>query len=400
MYIVAIIVAAGRGSRLGGGVAKQFLPLGGSTVLEHSLDVFDRHVRVDEIVVVLPSDRVADSTALGADRQTPVHVVPGGARRQDSVARGFALVPPHADLVVVHDAARPFVSAALIDRAIDAASETGAAVAAVAARDTVKLVDHVEDRVLVDTTLPRGTIYLAQTPQVFRREVLEAGLALGETMEVTDEAMLVERAGHAVRVVDGDARNVKITTAFDLAAARAVVADSPGVTGMRIGIGYDLHRLVDGRPLVLGGVTIPYARGLLGHSDADAVCHAVVDAILGAAAAGDIGQHFPNSDPQWKDVSSLDLLARARAIVRDRGFEVRNIDVVVIAEQPKLSAYLEAMRSRVAEAAGVSLADVGMKGKTNEGVGPLGRGDAIAVHAVAQLAPVATDGPASGSASS
>ena len=389
MYIVTIIAAGGRGSRLGADVPKQFLPLGRSTVLEHSLDTFDRHARVDEIVVVLPADMVAQYGSTTAGRQTPTRAVSGGARRQDSVASGFALVPQYADLVLVHDAARPFVTAAVIDRVLDAAIETGAAVAALAARDTVKLVDHAEHRVLIDTTLPRDTIYLAQTPQVFRREVLEEALALGETMEATDEAMLVERAGQAVRVVDGDVRNVKITTALDLAAARAVVDGSPGVSGVRIGIGYDLHRLVDGRPLVLGGVTIPYARGLLGHSDADAVCHAVVDAILGAAAAGDIGQHFPSSDPQWKDVSSLELLTRARAIVRDLGFEVRNIDVVVIAEQPKLGAYLEAMRARVAEAAGVTPADVGLKGKTNEGIGPLGRGDAIAVHAVAQLARVA-----------
>lgn len=154
---------------------------------------------------------------------------------------------------------------------------------------------------------------------------------------------------------------------------------------MRVGIGYDLHRLVEGRPLVLGGVTIPYEFGLLGHSDADALCHAVVDSMLGAAAAGDIGQHFPNSDPRWKDASSLDLLVRASAIVRERGLAVRNLDVVVIAERPALGPYLDAMRTNVAEATGVTPADVGIKGKTNEGVGPLGHGEAIAVHAVAQL---------------
>ncbi|HIA49404.1 MAG TPA: 2-C-methyl-D-erythritol 2,4-cyclodiphosphate synthase [Acidobacteria bacterium] len=156
---------------------------------------------------------------------------------------------------------------------------------------------------------------------------------------------------------------------------------------MRIGIGYDLHRLVAGRPLVLGGVSIPHKSGLLGHSDADAVCHAVADAILGAAAAGDIGQHFPDSDRKWKDASSLDLLAGVYEIVRKRGFTVRNVDVVVIAEEPKLGPHLDAMRANVAESVGITLANVGIKGKTNEGVGPLGHGEAIAVHAVAQLGP-------------
>lgn len=395
MHIVAIIAAGGSGSRLGGELPKQFLPLGGSTILEHSLAVFDRHPRIDEIVVVLPAELLGRYGSMATERQTPTRVVSGGPRRQDSVVSGFALVPPYTDVVVVHDAARPFVSPRVIDRALDGALQTGAAVAAMTSRDTVKLADRTGDQVVVDTTLPRDTIYLAQTPQAFRREILQEALALGADMDVTDEAMLVERAGHTVRVVDGEAQNIKITTAADLAAARAVVQQA-GAAGMRIGIGYDLHRLVQGRPLVLGGVAIPHERGLLGHSDADAVCHAVVDAILGAAAAGDIGQHFPNSDPRWKDVSSLDLLVRAREIVRTQGYEVRNIDVVVIAEQPKLGAYLEAMRARVAEAAGVTLSDVGIKGKTNEGVGPLGRGDAIAVHAVAQLIPAVRARGASG----
>ena len=399
MHIVAIIAAGGSGVRMGGETPKQFLPLGETTVLGHSLDAFDRHPRVDEIIVVLPAELADRYDPDITGRRTLTHVVVGGPRRQDSVTCGFALVPPHTDLVAVHDAARPFVSAAVIDRTLDAALESGAAVAAVTARDTVKLADRADGAPVVDTTLPRDTIYLAQTPQVFRRSVLEDGLALGVAgMAVTDEAMLVERAGHTVRLVDGDPGNVKLTTATDLATARLRVGTRGGNEGMRIGIGYDLHRLVSGRPLVLGGVTIPYDRGLLGHSDADAVCHALVDAMLGAAAAGDIGQHFPNSDPAWKDVSSLDLLARARAIVGERGLAVRNLDVVIIAEQPKLGPYLDAMRAKVAEAAGVAPADVGIKGKTNEGIGPLGHGEAIAVYAVAQLGPQAAgnrevDGP-------
>ncbi|MEE3138787.1 MAG: 2-C-methyl-D-erythritol 4-phosphate cytidylyltransferase [Acidobacteriota bacterium] len=388
MHIVAIVAAAGSGFRMGAEIPKQFLALGDTTVLGRSLDAFDRHPRVDEIIVVLPTELTARYAADLSSRRTPTRVVGGGPRRQDSVAMGFALVPHNADLVAVHDAARPFVSAEVIDRTLDAALENGAAIAALVAQDTVKLVDRADGSPFVDTTLPRDTIYLAQTPQVFRRSVLEDGLAFGAAgMEVTDEAMLVERAGHTVRLVDGDLGNVKLTTARDLEIARARVERSEVNAEMRIGIGYDLHRLVEGRSLVLGGVTIPHESGLLGHSDADAVCHALADAILGAAAAGDIGQHFPDSDRKWKDASSLDLLAGAYEIVRNRGFAVRNVDVVVIAEAPRLGPYIDAMRENIAASIGMTVADVGIKGKTNEGIGPLGHGEAIAVHAIAQLGP-------------
>jgi 2-C-methyl-D-erythritol 2,4-cyclodiphosphate synthase len=206
---------------------------------------------------------------------------------------------------------------------------------------------------------------------------------------MTDEAALAERAGHAVRIVEGEAWNIKITTANDLVVAEAMSRGVPGGPAAvdRTGIGYDLHRLVEGRPLVLGGVTIPFDRGLLGHSDADAVCHAVTDALLGAASAGDIGRHFPDTDAAWKGASSVDLLARAAVVVRDRGFRAGNVDVIVIAERPKLGPYLDAMRANLGAALGIPVERVSVKGKTNEGVGEIGRGEAIAVHAVATIRP-------------
>jgi 2-C-methyl-D-erythritol 4-phosphate cytidylyltransferase/2-C-methyl-D-erythritol 2,4-cyclodiphosphate synthase len=244
---------------------------------------------------------------------------------------------------------------------------------------------------VVAETLPRDSIYLAQTPQAFRRDVLRDGLALGDAgADATDEATLAERAGHTVRLVEGEATNIKITTPGDLLVAEAIARGSPERAageraGFRIGAGYDLHRLVEGRLLVLGGVNIPFERGLLGHSDADAICHAVTDAVLGAAAAGDIGRHFPDSDPQWRDWSSIDLLRRASAIVKAQGYAIANVDVVVIAERPKLAPFLDQMRANVAGAIGVAIDAVGIKGKTNEGLGELGRGEAIAVHAVALI---------------
>jgi 2-C-methyl-D-erythritol 4-phosphate cytidylyltransferase/2-C-methyl-D-erythritol 2,4-cyclodiphosphate synthase len=235
-------------------------------------------------------------------------------------------------------------------------------------------------------TIPRHEIFLAQTPQAFRVDVLRDALALARSStDATDEAMLAERAGHRVHLVDGDPRNLKITSADDLATAERLVSGGAGAATLRIGNGYDLHRLVAGRPLVLGGVTIPFERGLEGHSDADVICHAVTDAILGAAAAGDIGRHFPDSDGAWKDADSLMLLSRAAAVVADSGFTIGNVDVVVIAQRPKLVPYSDQMRANLARAMNIRVGQVSIKGKTNEGVDSMGAGDSIAAHAVALI---------------
>ncbi|MGE0446329.1 MAG: 2-C-methyl-D-erythritol 4-phosphate cytidylyltransferase [Vicinamibacterales bacterium] len=377
MRVTAIIAAGGRGSRLGSTQPKQLLAIGGRTILARSLDAFVRHPRIDGVIVALPADVAADPPAYLRDPR--VTLVEGGDRRQDSVARAFARVPDGTDIVIIHDAARPFATASLIDRTIDAADAYGAAIAALPVTDTVKRADA--RRVIVDT-IPRSEIFLAQTPQAFRTSVLREALAAADGAgEATDEAMLAERAGHRVRLVDGEQGNIKITTAADLEMAETMIGGKVGA--VRIGNGYDLHVLVAGRPLVLGGVPIPFDKGLQGHSDADAVCHAVTDAVLGAAGAGDIGRHFPDTDAAWKGADSIALLTRAVAIVRDAGYRVSNVDVVVVAQQPKLSPHVDAMRANLARALGVNPSQVSVKGKTNEGVDAVGRGDAIAVHAVA-----------------
>jgi len=392
MHVAVIIAAGGRGTRFGGALPKQWLTLAGQTLLQRSVSAFDRHGEVDEIVVVLPAD------ALDADAPTPLpptstrkamRYVSGGARRQDSVANGFAAVSAEAEVVLVHDAARPLVSAAVISRTIAAAAASGAAIAAVPVHDTVKQAIDRDGHPFIATTLPRETLHLAQTPQGFRREVLAAAIAHGGAADVTDEAGWAERAGYPVQLVAGDPDNLKITTERDLARAEALLGTQAlgrqTAAAMRIGTGYDLHRLVEGRPLILGGVRIPYERGLLGHSDADAVCHAVTDAILGAANLGDIGRLFPDTDPRWKDANSLALLADAQARVTAAGWRVVNVDVVVIAQKPKLSPHADAIRESLASALGTSADVVAIKGKTNEGVDAIGRGEAIAVHAVALL---------------
>jgi 2-C-methyl-D-erythritol 4-phosphate cytidylyltransferase/2-C-methyl-D-erythritol 2,4-cyclodiphosphate synthase len=389
--VVAVIIAAGgRGVRLASAVPKQLLVIGGKSLLTRSIEAFAAEPLVTEIVVVVPAD-VADE-ARGHVPDCPgvaMTIVAGGGRRQDSVARGFRALSTRAEVVLVHDAARAFVTRPVIARTIDAARRYGAAIAALAARDTIRRARDDAGRPVVAETLPREEIFLAQTPQGFRREVLEAAVALGESgVEATDEAALAERAGFQVHLVEGESRNVKVTTSDDLAVARALVEprgarDADDV--MRVGFGYDSHRLVDGRPLILGGIRIPFERGLAGHSDADVVAHAVTDAILGASALGDIGQLFPDTDATWKDADSLDLLARAARRVRDAGFEIVNVDVAVIAERPKLAPYREGICANLARAMGLAATKVSVKGKTNEGADAVGRGEAIVAHAVALL---------------
>ena len=389
MHVSAIIAAGGRGVRFGGTLPKQFLLLGGRTILQRSVDAILSSDCITDLVVALPSDLVASVPEYLRDRTKPIAIVEGGARRQDSVANAFEIVSARAEVVVIHDAARPFVTADLIARTVDAAVEHGAAIAALAATDTVKRADAGG---VIQQTIPRTEIFLAQTPQAFRTSVLRDAFArAGSARDATDEAALAERAGHPVRLVEGDRGNLKITTTDDLMMAERLVDASEGrgeQTRLRIGNGYDLHRLVPGRPLILGGVTIPFEKGLDGHSDADAVCHAVTDAILGAAGAGDIGRQFPDTDAAWKGADSMVLLTRAAEIVASAGFAVVNVDVVVIAERPKLVPFLEAMRANLSRAMGIAPGDVSVKGKTNERVDSMGAGDSIAVHAVALVSRV------------
>jgi 2-C-methyl-D-erythritol 4-phosphate cytidylyltransferase / 2-C-methyl-D-erythritol 2,4-cyclodiphosphate synthase len=382
--VVSVIIAAGgRGTRLGADLPKQFLEIGGRSLLERSVERFAIHPGITEVIVAVPAAFLQAVAARMNELGWPqVRCVEGGARRQDSVANAVARARADAAVIAIHDAARPFVSAALIDRTIAAAIEHGAAIAALPVRDTVKQAGGARtDRSRpIAATLPREDIFLAQTPQAFRRDVLLRALETGRELglEASDEAMLAERAGWPAHLVAGDPANMKITTPEDLEEARARFEPA-----IRIGTGYDLHRLAEGRPLILGGVTIPFDKGLDGHSDADIVCHAVTDAVLGAAAAGDIGRLFPDTDPRWKGADSLELLRLAVAHLRSQGYRVSNVDVTVIAQRPKLLPHLAAMQANLASALEVTPAAVSIKGKTNEQVDSMGRGESMACHAVA-----------------
>ncbi len=379
----AILVAAGRGRRMGA-VPKPFLPLAGRPMLVHALRALLEAPGVHAAVVVAPPAYLDAARAHTAAFPRVAAVVPGGEERQDSVAAGLEAVP-QAEWVVVHDAARPLATPDLVRRVLAAAAETGAATAALPSRDTLKEVAGG----VVRRTLDRERIWQVQTPQAFRAALLRAAheRARREGLRATDDAALVEAAGGVVRVVEGEALNLKVTTPADLELAEAVVARREGLTPLRTGIGYDAHRLVPGRRLVLGGVTIPFDRGLSGHSDADAVLHALMDALLGAAGLPDIGQHFP-ADERFRGADSRRLLAEVVSRVQAAGFLPVQADVVVLAEEPRLAPHLPAMRAVIAGLLGLEEEAVGIKATTTDGLGAIGRGEGIAAQAVATLRPV------------
>lgn len=390
MSVYVIVAAGGQGTRAGGTVAKQWVSLGGRSMLGHSVAACAAVPEVDGLVVVVPAERVAEAQAelAACAHGKALVVVAGGLRRQDSVAHGAAALPPDASIVLVHDAARPFVSRAVVSAVIAGARDAGAAIAAVPVHDTVKRVEGDEVLWCVET-LPRERIHLAQTPQGFRRDIFDEAVAIGSrAADATDEATLAERAGHRVRVVAGDAANIKVTTPQDLAAAQVRMAPAAeGGRRMRVGVGYDSHRFDEGRCLKLGGVTVPGVPGLAGHSDGDAVCHAVTDAILGAAGLGDIGGLFPDTDAAWKDADSLVLLREAFGRVRAAGYRVGNLDIAVVCHRPKIGPLAPALRASLASALDCVPEAISIKGKTPEGTPALA--DALIVHVVALIEPEA-----------
>jgi 2-C-methyl-D-erythritol 4-phosphate cytidylyltransferase/2-C-methyl-D-erythritol 2,4-cyclodiphosphate synthase len=375
---VAIVVAGGSSSRTAAAVPKQFVEIGGRTVLERSVRALGACPGIESVVVVMPRDAMSGPWAEAArEIAGVVTLVPGGARRMDSVLAG--LEAAQGDLVLVHDAARPFVSPTLVRAVLDATRAHGAAVPALAATDTIKRADAAG---FVVETLDRRRLHLAQTPQGARRDWLLAALhgARSAGIEVTDEAQALERAGHKVALVPGETGNVKITTADDLETARRRV---DGEGALRIGHGYDVHRFGEARSLVLGGVLFEGEPGLAGHSDADVVLHAAMDAVLGAAGLPDIGHHFPPGDARLLGADSARLAREVAERLGASGWRIGNLDLTLIAERPKIAPHVPAMREAIAAAFGIEPARVGLKATTHESLGALGRGEGIACHAVA-----------------
>jgi 2-C-methyl-D-erythritol 4-phosphate cytidylyltransferase/2-C-methyl-D-erythritol 2,4-cyclodiphosphate synthase len=381
--VAAVVVAAGRGLRAGGDRPKQYRHILGEPVIRPSLLTLARHGAVAAVQPVIHADDAAlyRAATAGLDLLTPVN---GGAARQASVRAGLeALEASRPDLVLVHDAARPFASDALITRAIAAARASGAAVPVIPVADTVKTVDAAG---AVTGTIDRANLRMVQTPQAFSFTALLEAHRRAQTAgreDFTDDAALMEWAGCKVTTFEGEAGNVKLTTNEDF--ARAEAAKLAALSDVRTGFGFDVHQFGDGDHVMLGGVRIPHKQGLSGHSDADVILHALVDAILGALADGDIGVHFPPTDPQWRGASSDRFLTFAVERLHARGGRIAHLDVTVVCEAPRIGPHRDAIRKRVAEIAGVSVDRVGVKATTSEKMGFTGRGEGMAAFANATV---------------
>jgi len=374
-----LIVAAGRGTRLGSEIPKQYLKLAGVPVLRHALDRFLACEAIGPIRVVIDPDHRAlyEGAVSGLDLPPPVE---GGTERGQSVLNGLrALAAESPERVLVHDAARPFVSAAVIDRVLDALDDAPGAIPALPVADTLKRASG--PGAVITGTEDRSTLFRAQTPQGFHfKTLLEAHEKTRKL--ATDDAALLEELGLTVQLVDGEEALFKITTEDDLFRAKQM---TEGAFEPRVGTGFDVHRLGPGESIVLCGLEIPHDRTLIGHSDADVGLHAITDALLGALADGDIGSHFPPSDPQWKGAASDRFLAHARDLVRERGGRIAHVDVTLICERPKIGPHRPAMRKRIAEILELSEGRVSVKATTSEKLGFTGRGEGIAAQAAATV---------------
>ncbi|MCL2488674.1 MAG: 2-C-methyl-D-erythritol 2,4-cyclodiphosphate synthase, partial [Oscillospiraceae bacterium] len=361
--------------------------VGGMPVLARTLMAFDAAVSVDELVVVAqPEDFEIFGGLLDRYRITkPVRFAAGGSIRRQSVANGIA-VAAGADYYAIHDGARPLISPALIDQTVAAALACGCAAPAVPVKDTLKTVNSDG---MVTGTPDRGAFLAVQTPQVLSREIYEAACRRVGEADLTDDCRLAELAGYPVRLIPGSEQNIKITTPEDILLAEAFLGKEAGA--MRIGHGYDVHRLCAGRKLILGGVEIPFEKGLLGHSDADVLAHAVIDALLGAAGLGDIGVLFPAADPAYAGADSLLLMRQAMTQVTRAGWQPVNIDATVIAQAPKLAPHIPLMRQQIAAACGIPPDAVNVKATTEEGLGFTGQGEGIAAHTIAMLSQLKID---------
>lgn len=370
-----VIAAAGMGTRMGSNIPKQYLKIGGEPVLVKTMKAFCSNQYIDAIFVVTNKEYVDCCRQMKEDYGLSklTAVTEGGNERQDSVWQALKEIQrtaPDTEYVLVHDGARPFISREIIDSVIEAAAGTGAAVACVPVKDSIRQGERLKSR-----NIERKNLYAVQTPQGFKRSILTEAYkkAFDDGYYGTDDASLVERIHQPIELVMGQYDNIKITTKEDMPMEN------------RIGTGFDVHQLTEGRPLILGGVEIPFEKGLLGHSDADVLIHALMDAMLGAAALGDIGQHFPDTDEQYKGISSLELLGRVKQLIDDEFYKISNVDITVMAQRPKIKSHIDDMRLNIANTLEIDLSRVGIKGTTTEKLGFVGREEGIAAQAVCLL---------------
>ncbi|QEX22275.1 bifunctional enzyme IspD/IspF [Hypericibacter adhaerens] len=382
---VALIVAAGRGARFGGDVPKQYRRLGGRAVLRHAVERLQSHPGIAQVrVVISPDDRARyDEAVAGLGLLPPVA---GGATRQQSVRNGLeSLIPLKPDAVLIHDAARPFLDAGVIDRVIEGLARAPGAIAALPVVDTIKRAKEAAGATArIETTTSRDRLWRAQTPQGFRFDAILAAHRAAAGTEHTDDAAVAEATGLAVELVMGSEENFKITTEDDLQRAERLLGG--GAWEYRSASGYDVHRFAPGDAIMLCGIRVPHSAALEGHSDADVGLHALTDALLGCIGAGDIGQHFPPSDPRWRGADSSKFLAHAGELVAAKGGRIAHLDVTIICERPKVGPHRAAMIERIAQILGLDQGRVSVKATTTEGLGFTGRAEGIAAQATATVA--------------
>ncbi len=382
MDVSAIIVCAGSSSRMNG-QDKMLLKLGDTNVMGMSMLSYEKCKSIKDIVVVTKESLVSvvkkTAEELGITKLTNVAI--GGETRQQSVMNGLKLIDKDTAMIAVHDGARPLVNPEYIEKTIADAKVFGGAVLGVPVKDTIKVV---EDGLIVDTPY-RPKLFITQTPQVFKRRLyFEAvDFAMANGLDFTDDCQLAESIGAKVYMTVGDYKNIKITTAEDIRIAEAIMDNRED--NMRIGKGYDVHKLIKGRKLIIGGVEIPHKKGLDGHSDADVLTHAVMDALLGALALGDIGKNFPDDDEQYKDADSIKLLKKVYEKIDEKGYKIGNIDSVIVAQSPKLSAYIDNMRVNIAKACKTDVSNISIKATTEEGLGFTGEKLGISAHCICLL---------------
>ncbi len=382
--VSVILPAAGNATRMAG-LRKTYFSLAGVPVLIRALQAFDGIPFVGELIVVAKAEEHPECQALleQYEWETPILLAEGGATRQESVQNGLAASSDAFPYVAIHDAARPLVARDDIIRACEMAFSQKAAALGVPVKDTIK---RVAGELIVDTP-NRQELIAIQTPQVFEKALYRRGIEAAKEAgkDYTDDCQLVEALGAPVAVVLGADTNIKVTTPADLPVAEALIGKEQTTMNMRIGHGYDVHRLIEGRALILGGVTIPYEKGLDGHSDADVLAHAITDALLGGAAMGDIGRHFPDTDPAYRGADSLKLLAHAVTLLKEQGYRPVNVDATILAQAPKLAPHIPAMREKLAAAMALPIDAVSVKATTEERLGFTGSGEGMAAHAVCLL---------------
>ena len=380
-FVSVIIAAAGMSRRMSSTCSKQLLKINSIPVIEYSIKAFSRSEYVSEIIIVTKKEDIPETEHICSSYPKVKAIVLGGAERFDSVKNAFNQISDKSTLVAIHDAARPLITVDFINILINKAVTLGAVCPVGRVVDTIKLSNNSDT---IDETLDRNKLYAAQTPQIFKTQLYAEALdkAHNANAQFTDDASIVEYFSHPVHLVINDNPNIKITRQTDIELIKHYLSEE---SIMKIGHGYDVHRLTENRDLIIGGVNIPYSLGLLGHSDADVLIHAIMDALIGALGLGDIGRHFPDNNEEYKGISSVILLSRVKELLHNNGYRIGNIDATVIAQKPKLADYIEQMRINIAKALECPVECINVKATTEEGLGFTGNLSGISAHAVATI---------------